>query len=127
MKDYWIKVELICKNVNVPVIAKEVGWGFSAKDVKNLVNAGVSAIDVAGSGGTSWSEVEYHRAPTAFHARVARAFANWGIPTSDAVRFMLMKQRRIHLLSPVEGYVMALMSQNVLHSGHFVGGMAGPF
>ncbi len=81
------KVEDVCKHVNVPVIAKEVGWGFSEKNARDLANAGVSAIDVAGAGGTSWSEVEYHRAPTAFHARVARSFADWGIPTADAIQY----------------------------------------
>lgn len=81
------KVEDVCKRVNVPVIAKEVGWGFSEKNVRDLANVGVSAIDVAGAGGTSWSEVEYHRAPTAFHARVARSFADWGIPTADAIQY----------------------------------------
>lgn len=80
------KVEAVCKNIEVPVIAKEVGWGFSPTDILNLLEAGISAIDVAGSGGTSWSEVEYHRAPTAFHARVARAFADWGIPTAQAIQ-----------------------------------------
>lgn len=81
------KVAEICSTISVPVIAKEVGWGFSPEDVKLLAAAGVDAIDVAGSGGTSWSEVEYHRAPTTFHAQVARAFADWGIPTADAIRY----------------------------------------
>ena len=81
------KVETVCSKLNVPVIAKEVGWGFSPDNVRELADAGVSAIDVAGAGGTSWSEVEYHRAPTAFHARVARSFANWGIPTADAIQY----------------------------------------
>ena len=79
------KVEQVCTQLSLPVIAKEVGWGFSERNVRDLVNAGVSAIDVAGAGGTSWSEVEYHRAPSAFHARVARSFADWGIPTADAL------------------------------------------
>lgn len=82
------KVAMICRQLEVPVIAKEVGWGFAPADVKLLVEAGVSAIDVAGSGGTSWSEVEYHRAPTAFHAQVARSFADWGIPTAEAIRYV---------------------------------------
>jgi len=80
------KVELICASLKAPVIAKEVGWGFSESAVRGLADAGVSAIDVAGSGGTSWSEVEYHRAPSAFHARVARSFVDWGIPTADAIQ-----------------------------------------
>jgi isopentenyl-diphosphate Delta-isomerase len=82
------KTEAVCNKLQVPVIAKEVGWGFSAKNVRDLANAGVSAVDVAGSGGTSWSEVEYHRAPTAFHARVARSFSDWGIPTADAIHYV---------------------------------------
>jgi isopentenyl-diphosphate delta-isomerase len=46
----------------------------------------VSAIDVGGAGGTSWSEVERHRAPTALRRRVAGTFAGWGIPTADSLR-----------------------------------------
>ncbi len=81
------KVAAVCARLEVPVIAKEVGWGFSKRAVRALAEAGVSAIDVAGAGGTSWSEVEYHRAPSAFHARVARSFADWGIPTADAIQY----------------------------------------
>jgi isopentenyl-diphosphate delta-isomerase len=84
------KIERVCYQVGVPVIAKEVGWGISEDAASQLASAGVSAIDVAGSGGTSWSEVEYHRAPTSFHAQVARSFADWGIPTAET----LMMARR---------------------------------
>ena len=77
-KDLLPKIEKVCKTLGKPVIAKEVGWGFSERAARQLASVGISAIDVAGSGGTSWSEVEYHRAPTAFHARVARAFADCG-------------------------------------------------
>jgi len=83
------KIEEICRRLQVPVIAKEVGWGFSHSNVRDLASAGVAAVDVAGAGGTSWSEVEYHRAPPAFHARVARSFADWGIPTADALQYAL--------------------------------------
>ncbi len=81
------RVAEVCAQLSVPVIAKEVGWGFSPADIQLLQQAGISAIDIAGSGGTSWSEVEYHRAPTAFHAQVARSFADWGIPTAEALRY----------------------------------------
>jgi isopentenyl-diphosphate delta-isomerase len=79
------RIEKVCYKIDVPVIAKEVGWGISEDMARQLANAGVSAIDVAGSGGTSWSEVEYHRAPTSFHAEVARSFADWGIPTAETL------------------------------------------
>ncbi len=81
------KVEQVCRQLPVPVIAKEVGWGFSESTARRLASAGVAAIDVAGAGGTSWSQVEMHRAPTPRHARVAGAFIDWGIPTAEAVQF----------------------------------------
>jgi isopentenyl-diphosphate delta-isomerase len=79
------KVGAVCRALPVPVIAKEVGWGFSEQDVRSLVNAGVSAIDVAGAGGTSWSQVEMHRAQDDSQRRLAAAFSDWGISTSQAI------------------------------------------
>ena len=81
------KIEAVCRHLPVPVIAKEVGWGFSREAARQLANAGVAAIDVAGAGGTSWSQVEMYRAPTARHARIAGAFIDWGIPTADSIRY----------------------------------------
>lgn len=79
-------VERVCRLLEVPVIAKEVGWGFSRQTAARLAGAGIAAIDVAGAGGTSWSQVEMHRAPSARHARVAGAFINWGIPTAVSIQ-----------------------------------------
>ena len=85
----WIgiakKIEKVCKKLEVPVIAKEVGWGISEKTAKVLADCGVSAIDVAGAGGTSWSQVEMHRAPDEFTRQLAATFVGWGIPTSDSI------------------------------------------
>jgi isopentenyl-diphosphate delta-isomerase len=79
------KIEEICKKIEVPVIAKEVGWGISEKTAKLLADCGVYAIDVAGAGGTSWSQVEMHRAPDVFTRKLAATFVGWGIPTSDSI------------------------------------------
>jgi isopentenyl-diphosphate Delta-isomerase len=79
------KIEEVCKKMEIPVIAKEVGWGMSERTVKLLANCGVSAIDVAGAGGTSWSQVEMHRAPDEFTRQLAATFVGWGIPTSDSI------------------------------------------
>jgi isopentenyl-diphosphate delta-isomerase len=83
------KIEVVCKSLKVPVIAKEVGWGFSKQDIKLLSSAGVAGIDVAGAGGTSWSQVEMHRAKSEIQARTAEAFLDWGIPTVDAIENVL--------------------------------------
>ncbi len=79
------KIEEVCKKLEVPVIAKEVGWGISERTAKVLADCGVQAIDVAGAGGTSWSQVEMHRAPDEFTRRLAATFVGWGIPTADAI------------------------------------------
>ncbi|MCC7118022.1 MAG: type 2 isopentenyl-diphosphate Delta-isomerase [Anaerolineales bacterium] len=79
------KIEAVCKKLEVPVIAKEVGWGISERTAKLLANCGVQAIDVAGAGGTSWSQVEMHRAPDEFTRQLAATFCGWGIPTADSI------------------------------------------
>ena len=79
------KIGQVCASLGVPVIAKEVGWGINGPLARRLADVGVAAIDVAGSGGTSWTEVEYHRAPTDRLRRIARTFADWGIPTADSL------------------------------------------
>ena len=79
------KIEAVCKALSVPVIAKEVGWGFSEQTARQLADAGVAAIDVAGAGGTSWTQVEMHRAQNERQARLAAAFIDWGIPTAQSI------------------------------------------
>ncbi|MEZ4868955.1 MAG: type 2 isopentenyl-diphosphate Delta-isomerase [Caldilineaceae bacterium] len=79
------KIAAVCAGVGVPVIAKEVGWGMSERTIRLLIEAGISAIDVAGAGGTSWSQVEMHRAPNAKLRRLAAAFSDWGIPTAESL------------------------------------------
>jgi isopentenyl-diphosphate Delta-isomerase len=75
----------VCRKSHVPVIAKEVGWGISEQTARQLADAGVAAIDVAGGGGTSWSEVEKHRATSASQRRVAARFRNWGLATAESI------------------------------------------
>ena len=79
------RLESLIPAVGVPVVVKEVGNGIAASLVKALAGCGVAAVDVAGAGGTSWSEVEAHRQPDPFVRRVAHSFAGWGIPTALAV------------------------------------------
>lgn len=79
------KIEQICKNITTPVIAKEVGWGISERTANLLFNSGISAIDVAGAGGTSWSQVEMYDAETDYNRQLAVPYKNWGIPTVDSI------------------------------------------
>jgi isopentenyl-diphosphate delta-isomerase len=76
----------LCRQLDHPVIVKEVGWGLAPDVVRALLEAGVAGVDVAGAGGTSWSEVERHRLDEPWRQRVAEAFAGWGLPTAEALR-----------------------------------------
>ncbi|MFQ6121541.1 MAG: type 2 isopentenyl-diphosphate Delta-isomerase [Dehalococcoidales bacterium] len=80
------KIELVCRELRVPVIVKEVGWGISENVARKLADVGVAGIDVAGAGGTLWSEVERYRAHNETDNNTAAAFASWGIPTADSIQ-----------------------------------------
>jgi len=67
----------------LPVIVKEVGAGISGDVARNLVDAGVTMIDVAGAGGTSWAGVEILRRDD---EDSVQAFWDVGIPTAECLR-----------------------------------------
>lgn len=78
-------IGLTVQSIGVPVIVKEVGAGISALVARKLAGVGVSVIDVAGTGGTSWAAVEAERASSPADREVAMAFADWGIPTATSL------------------------------------------
>jgi len=72
-------IKEMTKSLKIPIIAKETGAGIKAQDAITLEKAGVSAIDIAGAGGTSWAAVETYRAQD---RTMGNAFWDWGIPTA---------------------------------------------
>jgi isopentenyl-diphosphate delta-isomerase len=120
------KIAAVCKALAVPVIAKEVGWGFSEPDVRLLAEAGVAAIDVAGAGGTSWSQVEMHRAQNGSQARLAAAFVDWGIPTAEAILNVQRAAPKV-LIFASGGLRSGVDIAKCIALGARLGGMAGPF
>ena len=78
------KIAVVCRELKVPVVVKEVGNGISVEVAKRLHSAGVAAIDVAGKGGTAWSAVEARRA-TQQGKPYSTTFTDWGIPTEEAL------------------------------------------
>lgn len=83
---------------DVPVIVKETGAGISGEVARRLLSVGVSVIDVAGAGGTSWSKVENRRKKDS-HA--TDYFDEWGIPTVTCIREVaeLREQFRFDLIA----------------------------
>jgi isopentenyl-diphosphate Delta-isomerase len=120
------KIESLCKSLPVPVIAKEVGWGFSKEAARRLADAGVAAIDVAGAGGTSWSQVEMHRAQNESQRRLAAAFVDWGIPTAEAI--LNVREVAPELIVFASGGLRnGVEIAKCIALGASLGGMASPF
>lgn len=120
------QIEEVCKKVGVPVIAKEVGWGMSKRSAKLLSNCGVAVIDVAGAGGTSWSQVEMHRAPDEFTRQLAATFVGWGIPTAESI--LNVKQAAPDMTIFASGGIKdGLDIAKCCALGATLGGMAGQF
>ena len=58
----WLSLlEKTIASVAVPVVVKEVGFGMSRETIQQLLAIGVQTIDVAGSGGTSFTQIENAR------------------------------------------------------------------
>ncbi len=119
-------IEVVCRALPVPVIVKEVGWGISAAAARRLVDAGVSVIDVAGAGGTSWTQVEMHRARTPLQAELAAAFLDWGIPTATALREVHRALPDLPVIAS-GGLRSGVDVAKSVALGAALGGMAGPF
>jgi isopentenyl-diphosphate Delta-isomerase len=74
------RLEAILKEINVPVIVKEVGFGMSHETIKALKSIGVPIVDVGGAGGTNFAEIENKRREYSLSF-----FNHWGIPTPISI------------------------------------------
>ncbi len=120
------KIATLCEKLPVPVIAKEVGNGISAVMAQKLIAAGVSAIDVAGAGGTSWAKVESERAQDARQRRLGATFADWGIPTAECITSIRAVAASVPLIAS-GGLRNGLDVAKAIALGADLAGMAMPF
>lgn len=77
------KMQAIAAELSVPIIVKEVGNGLSATVGRLLADAGITLLDTAGLGGTSWARIEARRADD---VELGERFADWGIPTPESIQ-----------------------------------------
>jgi len=75
-----VRIENIVREIGLPVIVKEVGFGISRETAALLKEVGVTAIDVGGSGGTNFSLVENKR-----RKKTLDYFNKWGISTAASL------------------------------------------
>ncbi len=110
----------------IAVCVKEVGWGISTRAARDLASVGVDAIDVAGAGGTSWSQVEMYRAHNDVQRRIAASFASWGIPTAESIRLSRAAAPDVSIIAS-GGLVDGIDGAKCIALGSTLFGMARPF
>jgi isopentenyl-diphosphate delta-isomerase len=85
-RDLVKKIGTVCKELDVPVIVKEVGFGLSSSAAVLLKEAGVWALDIAGAGGTSWAKIErLIKEEEGEGSPVGDSFDSWGTPTVESL------------------------------------------
>ncbi len=86
-KGCWEALEQLVKLLDLPIVVKETGCGFSKNTLTRLNDTGVAAVDVSGLGGTHWGRIEGHRAiHDTIRQQTAHTFRNWGINTIQSVK-----------------------------------------
>ncbi|MDP2341367.1 MAG: type 2 isopentenyl-diphosphate Delta-isomerase [Deltaproteobacteria bacterium] len=123
------RIKALCtalRHEGIPVFAREVGFGVSAEAARQLIDAGISGIDCAGAGGTSWSKVEGICAKTERRRKMGMAFGEWGIPTAEAIQQVRGVSSKIPLVA-TGGLRSGLDLAKAIGLGADVGAMARPF
>lgn len=114
-------IENTIDELDVPVIVKEVGAGINQDIALEVEAAGASAIDVSGTGGTSWAAVEIHRKG----AEAGNTFWDFGIPTPIALQ-EVNKVSKLPLIAS-GGIRNGLQSAKAIRLGATITGAAQPF
>ena len=120
------KIGAVAKGLGKPVIAKEIGSGISMEDAQLLLKQGVNILDIAGSGGTSWSRVEHHRRSAGSSDDIGLAFQDWGIPTPRALADLAPLRDRVTLIAS-GGIRSGIDMAKALALGASLCGIASPF
>ena len=110
----------------ITVGVREVGFGLSAATARRLIDAGITLLDCAGAGGTSWAKVEARVASDPRTRRLGEAFGEWGIPTADSVRAVRAVSDHVDIIA-TGGLRSGLDLAKAIALGADLGAMARPF
>jgi isopentenyl-diphosphate delta-isomerase len=121
------KIGDIAKHLPVPVLVKEIGSGIHPRDAEILCAHGITFIDVAGQGGTSWSRIEHHRRSSTIDDDLGLLFQDWGTPTPSLLQQLApMREMGITLIAS-GGLRNPLDMIKSIILGASLAGMAKPF
>ncbi|MCB1213364.1 MAG: type 2 isopentenyl-diphosphate Delta-isomerase [Chlamydiia bacterium] len=110
------------REVSVPIIVKETGFGIRPGLVEELLLNGVDYIDVAGAGGTNWILVEEGCHPESDQS--GRLFHSWGVSTPVILDALEAPSESILASGGIRS---GLDLAKSLALGAAIGGMALPF
>lgn len=128
-RDFRGLVDLIAKlldSLKGRVLVKETGAGMSPDTIEKLKSIGVPYIDVAGTGGTSWTKVEMYRANSGLLRNVGETFANWGVPTAFSIIAARKICKKKTTLIASGGIENGLDIARAIAGGADIGGLARP-
>jgi len=121
------RIEGLVHAIDVPVLVKETGCGMTGRTARQLVDAGVAALDVGGTGGTSWGWIEGFRAADPQRQAIGATFRDWGVPTAESVRAVREEVGDDVPLMATGGVRSGLDVARAVALGADVAGMALPF
>ncbi|MBR1734019.1 MAG: type 2 isopentenyl-diphosphate Delta-isomerase, partial [Alphaproteobacteria bacterium] len=93
------KIENICAKLDAPIIVKEIGYGISASVAKKLADIGVYAVEVAGAGTISWSQIEKEASRDVVLKNAADSFRDWGNPTAECIESITNTVKGIKIIA----------------------------
>lgn len=109
----------------IPVLVREVGFGLSEESARRLIETGISGLDCAGAGGTSWTKVEALCSGDPSFRRAGMVFGEWGIKTAHSIKNVRFIDNNIPLIA-TGGLRSGLDLAKALYLGADVGAMAQP-
>ena len=117
-------LQLLVRDLPVPVILKEVGAGISREAAMRAHEVGVQWIDVAGAGGTSWAGVEMLRRGEG--CEISQEFWDWGIPTAQTLEELRINRPEDMRVIASGGITDGVMIAKCLALGAEIAGSARP-
>jgi isopentenyl-diphosphate Delta-isomerase len=97
-RDGLVTIRRLVADLGRPLMIKETGCGISPAVAMALQEAGVTALDVSGAGGTSWIGIEALRARRE-QAQRGRELREWGIPTAACVAWLAAAGMRAEVVA----------------------------
>ncbi|MCY3410584.1 MAG: type 2 isopentenyl-diphosphate Delta-isomerase [Candidatus Heimdallarchaeota archaeon] len=119
--DAWSKFNGLIKESKVPVIAKEVGSGMPFEEVVKMEKIGCAAVDIGGSGGTSWPKLELMRHEGGnVPFEITDPVLKWGIPTAFST-YEAVSKATLPIISTGGMYDGTLASKALMMGASMVG------